>query len=224
MRRRAAKIALLLVIAGGVVAVYFSPAREFLTRDAIRAFSVRVQSVWYGPLVFIGAYGFGTIFALPASLFVITAGVIWGWKLGTLYAMAGAAIGATLSYYVGRFMGEGLLERFGRAGAFVARHVTNASFGSILIARLIPGPPFAVWNYVAGVARVPFGIYLSATLASALPGHIIFSYCADALFNGTMTEGDALRRILVVAALLITLVAGTSLLKRRYVGRASARP
>jgi uncharacterized membrane protein YdjX (TVP38/TMEM64 family) len=90
---------------------------------------------------------------------------------------------------------------------------------SMLIARLIPGPPFAVWNYAAGIARMNFGEYFLATLLGTLPAHLIFVYCADALFNGTMTEGDAVRRLAVVAALLISSIAVTALLKRRFVER-----
>ena len=43
-----------------------------------------------------------------------------------------------------------------------------------------------------------------------------FAYCADALFNGTMTEGDAVKRLAVVAGLLISMIAVTALLKRRF--------
>jgi uncharacterized membrane protein YdjX (TVP38/TMEM64 family) len=219
MSRRVAKIAILFAIIGGAVVLYFTPFREYLNREHIREFSAALRSVWYGPVLFILGYGIGTLFAIPASLFIIAAGVVFGWKLAVLYTMMGCFLGATLSYYAGRFMGEGLLDRFGRAGLLVRKHVTNASFSSILIARLIPGPPFAIWNYVAGVCHIPFGTFLAATVVAALPGHVVFSYCADALFNGTMTEGDAVRQLLTVAGLFITLVVGTTLLKR-YVARA----
>src|SRR5207248_2983144 len=130
--------------------------------------------------------------------------------------MTGGMLGAVASYFVGRFVGEGLLDRFGRAGEMVAQQVKRAGFLSMLIVRLIPGPPFAVWNYAAGVARVGFGDYFFGTLLGTLPAHAIFAYSADALFNGTMTERDALKTLAIVAALLISMVVATSLLKRRF--------
>ena len=129
--------------------------------------------------------------------------------------MCGGVLGATISYFVGRFLGEGILEKFGRAGRIVESQVKTAGFKTMLIVRLIPGPPFAVWNYAAGIVRMNFGQYFLATLLGTLPAHLVFAYCADALFNGTMTQGDAVKRLLIVAALLVSMVVITMLLKRR---------
>src|SRR5213075_773456 len=117
------------------------------------------------------------------------------------------------AYFAGRFLGEGLLDRVGRAGQAVSKQVKNAGFVSMLIARLIPGPPFAVWNYAAGIANMNFGDYFFATLLGTLPAHIVFAYCADALFNGTMTQGDAVKRLAIVAALILAMVFLPNLLK-----------
>ena len=84
----------------------------------------------------------------------------------------------------------------------VRKQVSRNGFVSMLIARLIPGPPFAVWNYAAGIARMNFGEYFLATLLGTMPAHIVFAYCADALFNGTMTHGEAMKRFSIVAVLL----------------------
>jgi uncharacterized membrane protein YdjX (TVP38/TMEM64 family) len=214
--RNALKAAVLLVLVAGVAAIYFSPARTYLTRAHIAQVVASLRAVWYGPLLLVAAYAIGSTLIMPASIFVISAGVIWGWKFGAAYAMAGAMLGATASYFAGRFLGEGLLEKFGRAGELVSRQVSNAGFVSMLIARLIPGPPFAMWNYGAGIARMPFGEYFFATFLGILPPHIIFAYCADSLFRGTMTEGDAFRQLAIVAGLFISLILATTLLKRRF--------
>lgn len=209
-------MAVLVVLAGGVAALYFSPLRAYMTREHINEFIAWLRGLWYGPIVLVLAYGIGCVFLIPASIFVISSAIIWGWKLGALYSMCGGLLGATISYFAGRFLGEGLLERFGRAGEIVSKQVRNAGFVSMLIARLIPGPPFAVWNYAAGIARMSFSEYFFATLLGTLPSVLIFSYCADALFHGTMSQGDAIRRIAIVGALFISLIVGTTLLKRRF--------
>lgn len=210
------KIMTLLVLLGGVVALYFSPLRSHFSRQHLAEDVAFLRTLWYGPIVLIVSYGVGCVFALPASLFIIAAGIIWGWKLGVTYAMTGAMLGASAAYFAGQFLGEGVLDRFGRAGQAVSRHVSRNGFVSMLIARLIPGPPFAVWNYAAGIARMNFGEYFLATLLGTLPAHIVFAYSADALFNGTMTEGDAVKRLAIVAALLLSMVALTMVLKRRF--------
>jgi uncharacterized membrane protein YdjX (TVP38/TMEM64 family) len=218
--RNAIKLATLAVLAGGAVVLYFSPLRAYLTKAHLNDFIAWLRGLWYGPLVLIALYAVGCVFAIPASIFVIAAGVIWGWKLGAVYAITGGMLGAIASYFVGGFLGEGLLEKFGSAGRAVRRQVESAGFTSMLIVRLIPGPPFAVWNYAAGIARMRFRDYFWATLLGAIPGHIVFTYCADSLVNGTMTQGDALRRLAIVCGLLLALMAIPLIIKKRMGARA----
>ncbi len=224
MSRKAIKIALVVFIGAVVVALYFTPLRQYLTREHIHSAVATMRSLWYAPIILIVAYAVGCVFAVPASIFAVAAGVIFGWKLGTVYAMTGAMLGATASYFVGRFVGEGLLDRFGKTGARLAEQAKSFGFLSILIVRLIPGPPFALWNYAAGVARVPVRDYVLATLLGTLPAHIIFTYSADAIFNGSMTEGAAMKRLFIVAGLLLAMVIVPLLLKRWLVRSGDQAP
>jgi uncharacterized membrane protein YdjX (TVP38/TMEM64 family) len=214
-KRNAIKLATLLVLAGGIAALYFTPLRGYLTKAHINELIAWLRGLWYGPLVLIALYAAGCVFALPASIFVIAAGVIWGWKLGGLYAIIGGFLGAIAAYYVGGFLGEGLLDKFGSVGRGVRKQVESSGFLSMLIVRLIPGPPFAVWNYAAGVAKMRFRDYALATLIGIIPSHLVFTYCADSLVNGTMTEGDAIKRLAIVCALLLALILIPLYIKKR---------
>src|SRR5258708_20468602 len=213
------KIALVVLIGAAFAAIFFSPLRHHLTvaaaRDFVTSTRGHVQSLWWAPPALIGAYGIGCIFAIPATVFIVFAGAIWGWKLGVVYAMCGGMLGATASYFVGRFVGEGMLQRFGKVGEAVSKQVRHAGFPSMLIVRLIPGPPFAVWNYAAGVAGVALGDYFFATLLGTFPAHLVFAYCADSIFSGAMTEGDAVKRLAIIGGLLIGMGVLTSVVKRR---------
>ncbi len=213
--RRIAKLALLLVIVGVVAVVYFSPLRDHLTREEVRDAVSHLRGYWHGPLIFMALYAIGCVFAIPASLFVISAGLIWGWVWGGTYAMIGGLIGAVASFLAGRFLGEGLLKRFGRVGLAVTKQVDHAGFRSLLILRFIPGIPFAVLNYGAGVAGVRLIDFVLATLFGMAPSVYVFAYCADALFNRTMSEGDVLRTLFIVAGLLVTITVAQALLKRK---------
>ncbi len=205
-RRNILRIAAAALLGAAFVALWFSPLREHLTRENIRAAVNQIRAVWYAPIVYVFLYALGCVVALPASLFVIAAGFIWGWLLGGCYAMVGGMFGAIVSYFLGRFIGEGLLERFGRIGRVVAKQVDHAGFKTLLVLRNIPGVPFAVMNYGAGVAGVKFRDYFFATLIGIAPSKFVFTYCADALFNGSMSEGDAFKRLLVVCVLVLAMV------------------
>ncbi|HYC91471.1 MAG TPA: VTT domain-containing protein [Thermoanaerobaculia bacterium] len=205
-RRKLLQVVVLLLLAAAVVGLWFSPVREQLTRDNVRAFVEHLRGLWYGPAIFIGAFMLACVFALPASVFVIAAGFIWGWLLGSTYAVIGGMLGALTSFYLGRFVGEGMLEKFGRLGRVVARQVDHAGFRSLLVLRFIPGIPFAVLNYGAGVAGVRLRDFLGSTLVGVIPSMFVFAYCADALFNGSMSEGDAFKRLAVVCALMLAII------------------
>jgi uncharacterized membrane protein YdjX (TVP38/TMEM64 family) len=205
-RRQAAKIALVLVLAGAVAAIYFSPLRQHLNKNDIRAAVEQFRGLWYGPIVLIAIYAIGCVFALPASVFIVAAGFIWGWKLGGSYALIGGLLGGTASFFVGRFVGEGLLTKFGRVGQVVRKQVDHAGFRSLLLLRFVPGLPFAAVNYGAGVAGVKVPDFLAATVIGLIPPNFVFAYCADALFNGSMTEGEAFKRLAIVCALMIVMV------------------
>jgi uncharacterized membrane protein YdjX (TVP38/TMEM64 family) len=216
--RTTIKIVVALIVAGGVAALWFSPLRSYLTREHIRTTAEAVRGLWYAPLLLIVSYAVGCIFAIPASFFILAAGVIWGWKLGGTYALIGGVIGGTSSFLLGRFLGEGVLSRFGRLGKVVEKQVDHAGFKSLLILRLIPLFPFAVLNYGAGVAGVQLADFVAATALGVAPSNYVFAYSADAIFNGTMTEGDALKRLAIIAALLIAVIVIPALLKKRFGG------
>lgn len=213
-RRTAVKVAILTVLAAVVLGIYLSPARESLTRDNVRLFVEHLRGVWYGPLVFIASFMLACIFALPASVFVLAAGFIWGWLFGGIYSVIGGLLGAVVSFYLGRFVGEGMLARFGRVGRLVARQIDHAGFRSLLVMRFIPGIPFAVVNYGAGVAGAPFRAFLASTVIGVIPSMFVFAYSADALFNGAMTEGDAVKRLTIVCALMLGITLLPVLVKR----------
>lgn len=213
-KRTLLKITAALLLVGVFTAIWFSPLRDYLTREHIRAGVDHVRALWYAPILYVLIYAAGATVALPASIFVIAAGFIWGWLLGGVYAMIGGTIGAVISFFAARFLGEGLLARFGRIGAVVAKQVDHAGFKTLLVLRNIPGIPFAALNYGAGVAGVKFRDFIFATILGIAPSKFVFTYCADALFNGSMSEGDAFRRMATVGALVIALALLPTLVKR----------
>ena len=217
-RRRVLQVAALVVLAAVVVGLYLSPVREQLTRENVRSFVEHLRGLWYGPAIFIGVFTLACVFALPASVFVLAAGFIWGWALGAVYSVIAAMLGAMASFYLGRFIGEGLLEKFGRVGRAIARQVDHASFGSLLALRFIPGIPFAALNYAAGVAGVAVRDFFGSTFLGIIPSMLVFTYCADSLFNGSMSEGDAFKRLVIVCALMLAIVLLPKAVKR-FTGR-----
>lgn len=209
------KVLLALVLLAVIIGVYLSPLGEHLTIEGARSVVSSLRGVWFGPLVFILAYALAVVVCAPASVFIACAGVIWGWKLGAPIALIGAMLGAMASFHVARYLGGGLLSRFGQKAAAVSHRLERASFRSLLLVRLVPLFPFFVVNYAAGVARVRWPDFLITTFLGIIPAHLIVAYSADQIFNGTLSSGDAFKRLAVVGVLLAALVLLPSLFRKK---------
>jgi uncharacterized membrane protein YdjX (TVP38/TMEM64 family) len=217
-RRRQTAIKLLLValVLAGAAAVLFSPLRD-LSISEVRESVDRLARIWYGPVVFILMFAIGSVLFFPATLFILAAGLVWGWRLGAPYALLGATLGALGSFAIAKYVGGGVLARLGRRGEQVARKLDHAGFKTLLILRLIPLWPFPVFNYAAGLAGVRYRDFISSTVVGLCPAIFVMAYSADALVSGTLTGADAFRRLLTIALLVALVILVPSLFRKRAV-------
>ena len=214
------RLLLLRLAAGaGLVALiailWLSPLRDQLTTENAIRLRDQFSSHWWGPPLFILMYAICATLLVPASVFVLSSGFIWGGPLGGTYALIGGTLGACLSYGVARFLGADILTRFGPRGVRIADQLRGATFSSFLIVRVIPVIPYAILNYGAGVAGIRFGIFVVATILGLAPATYVFSWSADALFNGRLTGEDAFLRVAAIATAIVIVAVIPSMLKKR---------
>ena len=93
--------------------------------------------------------------------------------LGGLYAGLGSAIGASVAYWVARLGGRPVVEKFARWFRLDMKHVESLDghihrwgIGLVLFGRIIPGIRTLV-SIPAGLARMPFATFFTATFAGA---------------------------------------------------------
>lgn len=208
-----ARIAAAVVLFAVAAALYLSPLRAWLTAENLSAAIRQIASLWYAPILFIVVFAVACVLWIPASVFLIAAGVIWGWKLGSIYSITAALIGALMSYYVSRFIGAEAMARFG--GAKISRYLERAGFQTMLILRLIPLFPFAVLNYGAGIAGVRARDFFFSTALGVLPSMIVVCYSADAIARGMMSREDAVKTLFKVGFIFAAVVTVPILLKNR---------
>lgn len=160
-RSIAAGIAVVLVI-GSILAIQHFEVQAVMNRT--------VEGVRNaGPWTFFGAMAVLPALGFPLSAFLAAAGSVFGPTLGlgptVLGALVAVLINLVLAYAVTaravRPVAERIVRRFGHTLPALPARVT---WIAILIVRIVPGPPFAVQNIVLGLARVPFGIYLSVSM------------------------------------------------------------
>ena len=87
------------VVAGIVVAVLY---RDSIDSTALEAWITQFGP--WAPVVFFCAYILATVLFLPGLLFTLAAGALFGPYVGTLIALIGAAVGATIAFLIARYV------------------------------------------------------------------------------------------------------------------------
>ncbi|HQF61847.1 MAG TPA: DedA family protein [Anaerolineaceae bacterium] len=93
--------------------------------------------------------------------------------LGGLYSAIGSVIGASITYWVARLGGRPVIDRFAHWVRIAPEHIIRAEqlfqrwgTGLVLIGRMIPAIRTLI-SIPAGLARMPFGIFVTTTFIGA---------------------------------------------------------
>jgi uncharacterized membrane protein YdjX (TVP38/TMEM64 family) len=168
-----------------------------------------------GPVAFFTGMALLPAIGAPLSVFLLTAGPVFGPTLGIgwviVLAELAIVVNMVISYYLARRALRPLLEKLcTRLGYRLPRAAPGDEFDLIVILRLTPGPPFPVQNYLLGLADVPFWRYLITSFLCMAPVHIAFIVFGDAMLHG---KG---RMALFALGLLAALAATTQLIRKHY--------
>ena len=177
-----------------------------------------LRSNAFGPLLFIVIYTLRPLVLFPATVLTIGAGVVFGPVFGIIYTIIGSNASALLAYFVGRFLGEGLLEGE-RTKNIIQRYTERLrenSFSTVLIMRFV-FLPYDLVNYLCGVLRIDWKAFLLATAIGSLPGTFAI-VLAGASIKGDLSDGlpgfDP-RVFAVSVVLLIVSLVISRIVKRR---------
>src|SRR6185369_2453380 len=92
-------VLLIFVAALGVAAKYFG------IQQAVRRMLQYIHDLGpWAPLAYMMFYAVACIFAIPGSLLTLSGGFLFGLGAGILVVSAGATLGATLAFVVGRYL------------------------------------------------------------------------------------------------------------------------
>lgn len=131
---------------------------------------------WSGAVVFVVGYAVLVLVPSPASLLTILGGALFGLWWGALLSWAGALLGATGGFLLGRRLGRPAVDRMlhGRlqqADQVLARHGLVA----VLAVRLVPLFPFTPINYASGLVGVRRRDYALGTAVGIVPGALAYA-------------------------------------------------
>jgi uncharacterized membrane protein YdjX (TVP38/TMEM64 family) len=170
-----------------------------------------------GPVVFVLAGGALGLALFPGHVTATVAGMLFGAVGGTLLALAATLIGAGVCLLIaGRLGADAMLSLLGPRGRHWRAWLSANGFSAVLAARLAPGMPCGIVNYVAGLAGVRARAFLGAVALGALPKTIAYVALGGALSDPVSARGG------VALALYVAAAAGGALVARRLIRSGSA--
>lgn len=180
MRSRNAWIA-----AGAAVVVLVALGFVLPVHDWTDTFEDAVERMDLGAglLAFGAVYVVATLLLLPAWVFPLAAGAIFGGLWGLLVTIAATATSATVAFLASRYVLRGHAERLAkRHRLFKAfdQAVGKEGWRVVALLRLSPLMSFGMKSYFFGLTRVPLPAYAAGTLAGTLPGIALKVYLGAA--------------------------------------------
>lgn len=180
-----------------------------LSAEEIRSFVDKAG--WFAPLLYIAIYAVRPFLLFPASILSLAGGLLFGVITGTILIVAGATIGAVLSFNTAKKLGRNIAEKewSGHAGYLQAQLEENG-FLYILLIRLIPLFNFDMISYLAGISKVKLKPFFLGTLTGIIPGAFAYSF-----LGASFAEGDA--SLILFAASLFVIVSVLPIIFRKKI-------
>lgn len=167
----------------------------------------------WGYVAYALVYAICVVLFIPASLLTLGAGAIFGLLPGTLVVIAGATLGATLSFLLARTILRERVERMAaRNPKFRALDDAIAREGTkiLFLVRLSVLFPFTWLNYAFGLTGVRLRTYVLTTLIGITPATFAFVYIGS-IANEAATASRARLIVYIVgaaAALAVSFIVG----------------
>jgi len=159
--------------------------------------------IWAGVL-YAGLYAAISLAPLPAAVFTLAAGALFGVAEGLVVVEVGATVGAVIGFWLARVLGRGFVARV--SGASIERldeRFARRGVLAVLAVRLLPVLPFAAVNYVSGLTSIRFRDYLAGTTVGIVP-----AAAAYVVLGAYGSTPGSVPFLVALAALLVLVVAG----------------
>jgi phospholipase D1/2 len=206
-------VGLVLLVLALAAAWRWTPLGEWLEPRAMAdALTGALHGPW-GPVLTVAGFVGGSLLAIPVTLLILVAALVYGPALGALLAMAGSMAAALATYGIGQYLGRASVERLSGGSVHrLSERLARRGILTVVAVRIIPVAPFTVINLFAGASRIRLRDYVIGTLIGMMPGVAAMAVFAEGIL--ALLRNAGLRHFLVVA-LALAFIVGLTLLARR---------
>jgi uncharacterized membrane protein YdjX (TVP38/TMEM64 family) len=172
------------------------------------------------PLAFVAVSALLTPLMFPGPLLAGASGLLFGTAVGFPLSLCAAVLGASGAFLIARHVGRDATERLAGPRVRSARDaVSRRGFYAILYARILPGVPYNLVNYGAGLTTIPLAVFAAATALGAAPR--AFAYTA---LGGSLDDLGSPEAIVAIAVLVVMAVGGVVAFRRSGSAAGSSSP
>lgn len=164
------------------VALRFTPAGEILHPSRLAGLAWLAHPSWLALAGLVVAVALLSIFFVPITALMALCVVLLKPLTAFFVLYAGALLGASTSFFIGRWAGLPPLGQWLWRKAHALRgHLRRGGFLAVIAARLFPVGNFGLINILAGAMAVPFRSFLAGNLVGLLPGLVLITFLSDRL-------------------------------------------
>lgn len=130
-------------------------------------------------VLFILLFALTTSLGIPATLFPIAGGAIFGLFWGSLWSLLGATLGAIAAFGLARYLFHDWLQRRLGHHRFMERFnqaVVANPFIFVIAVRVTPFSPFSIINFLFGLTPIQAWHYGLATFIGLVPSIVVYTW------------------------------------------------
>ncbi|MFB6357178.1 MAG: TVP38/TMEM64 family protein [bacterium] len=190
----------------------------FELRDQFRFWFKHTLTPWLdanpilGPFVYILVYVGAVVAFMPGSVITLAGGILFGPLWGTIYVSVASTGASGVAFLISRYIAgdwvqqkaEGKLEK-------IKDGIEDEGWRFVAFTRLIPIFPYNLLNYMFGLTRINFWVYLGVTWIAMIPGTFAYVYAGYAS-KAAVAGGQSVKRTLIIISIALGLLVFMSML------------
>lgn len=164
----------------------------------------------YADIVFVLIYAVKPIlFFVPASLMSILAGNIFGPIKGFILSMVGLFLSGTVAFFLAKLLGKPFVEKLLKGKTLkLDENIEEHGFKIMLLMRLSAIFPYDPLSYAAGLTKMRYIDFITATLIGTAPEFVAYS-----LMGKNMRHPFSIRFMFPIILIILVAVGGSYLYK-----------
>ncbi len=166
---------LLLLITAGFLVSHFFPVVDWLGALQHRVIGLGDWAAVFYPLLFAAC----NVLLLPGGVLCVGAGFFFGLWWGFVVVLFGNCIGAAISFGLSRWLGMRFInsrESTNQMLQVLQRAVERDAWKIIFLSQLHPLFPKSLLNYLYGLTRIRFRLFMFWTTVGRAPGLFLYTY------------------------------------------------